>query len=87
MASKNTKCKHGLNEIQEIEARKLRSKLAIGDLETIKMFHNMLLDYLKNSKGSYPEYIKEKDPVYYSAFIREAERVGPKELYQKICNC
>ena len=84
---KKINCRHDLNETQELEARKLKKKLAEGDVATLQVYRDMFLEYVKNSSGPYVDFIKLKNPVYYSALISEMERIGPKETYYKILNC
>ena len=87
LMSKKINCKHDLDRAQELDARKLAKKLSQGDVETLQVYRNMFLEYIKESKGPYIEFVKSKDPVYYSALIREIRRAGPKETYHKILNC
>ena len=84
---KKINCRHNLSKTQELEARKLAKKLSQGDVETLQIYRNMFFEYIKDSKGPYVEFVKEKDPVYYSALIREIKRAGPKDTYNKILNC
>ena len=86
-AKKKINCRHNLTESQEAEARRIKKKLAEGDIQTLQIYRDMFYEYIKDSKGPYVDFVKAKNPVYYSALIREMERTGPKETYFKILNC
>ena len=82
--AKKIHCKHGLERKQEIEARRLRQKLENNDYQVLREYHMLWLEWARNPKKSFKEYLKEKDNVHYSAYMRACMSIGEKEIYYKI---
>ena len=68
---KKINCKHGLNEREEIEARRLKNKLTEGDKETRKIIRKYMSDWLNSDKNTdFREYLRKNDKIAWSAWIR-----------------
>ena len=78
--TKKRNCKHGLDEKQEIQARRIKDVLIGEKTEKKEEYHEKLRDIYhqwckeNNYKGLndtyFAEYLKEKDIVLYSAYVR-----------------
>lgn len=77
-------CKHGLEKRQELDARRLREKLEEGDKDTIQLFHTLYLESVAIPNQTFEVYLKEKNNVYYSAYMRAVERCGKIVIHKKI---
>ena len=77
---KHINCKHGLDKNQELEARRIRTKLEARDNETLKVYNKLYMEHKEVGKGSFEEFLKEKDIVLYSAY----ERAAPSRLIKTI---
>jgi len=84
MRKKKINCKHGLDAKQEVTARRLSKKIEDVDTETISLYRGLYKEYFLAPKESFESYLKRKDAVYYSAFIRAADRIGKFEIYKYI---
>lgn len=83
---KKINCKHGLDNKQEIQARRIRAKLEQGDNETIVEYKNLWDEWFVEPKTSFLEFLQKKDLVYYSAYIRASQIHGMATIYYKISN-
>lgn len=77
-------CKHGLEKRQELDARRLREKLEEGDKDAIQLFHTLYLESVAIPNRTFEAYLKEKNKVYYSAYVRAVERCGKIVIHKKI---
>lgn len=76
---KKINCKHGLGPMDEIKARRLRQNIEDGNYALLKERVTALhKEYSQNLGRSFYDYIREKDPVLYSAFERAG---GIADLY------
>lgn len=82
--AKKINCKHGLNHKQEIEARRLRVKLDRGDKETLEKYHNFWLEWFKLPNKPFKIFLKERDLVYYSAYIRACQFNEEQKIFTSI---
>ena len=84
--SKKINCKHGLENKQEIQARRLRVKLEQGNTEVIAEYKKFWQDWFVEPKTGFLEYLQKKDIVYYSAYLRASQTQGMNVIYSKIAN-
>lgn len=81
---KQTNCKHGLNKMQEIRARRLRCKLEEGEKETIEQYNKFWQEWHSAHGVSFSTYLKENDVVFYSAYVRACQQKGEQVIYRQI---
>lgn len=77
-------CRHGLDKIQEIQARRIRAKLEAEEKETIEKYRRLWKAWSSVSKMSFEQYLVSQDVVVYSAYIRACQRKGKQVIYSKI---
>ena len=82
--SKKINCKHGLDKKQEIEARRLRVKLEIGDRQVLKEYKKIWNEWFNCPKIGFTDFLKERHLVYYSAFVRACATQGIEKICQKL---
>lgn len=85
--NKKINCRHGLNNKEELEARRLKNKLLSGDREAHKIIKDVMRDWL-STRGSisFEEYLKERDKVLYSSWKRFSSKVGITDSTYYIIN-
>lgn len=81
---KKINCRHELDKKQEIQARRLRVKLDNKDPETLHQYYLLWLNWLEISGISFKEFLKQKDVVYYSAYIRSCKLHGERNVLLQI---
>ena len=77
-------CKHGLDRKQEIQARRLRVKLEQGDEQVFKEYKKIWKEWFDCPKGGFTNYLEERHPVHYSAFMRACSTIGIEEICIKL---
>ena len=83
---KKYNCKHGLDNKQEIEARRLRVKLESGDKATLAKYHEMWEKWVHTHFRKFTEYLHLNYIVYYSAYVRACNNMGEDVIYGQIAN-
>lgn len=83
---KKINCKHGLDNKQEIQARRLRANLEQGDKDVITEYKKLWEEWFDEPKMGFLEFLQKRDVVYYSAYIRAAQNQGLYVIYSKIAN-
>lgn len=84
--SKKVNCRHGLDGRQEIQARRVRLKLEQGESEVLANYKGFWEEWFVDPKTSFVEFLKNKDMVYYSAYLRAIQNQGMTTIYSKIAN-
>lgn len=86
LMGKKINCKHGLDKKQEIQARRLRVKLELGDNEVIVEYKKLWDEWFVEPKTGFVEFLQKRDVVYYSAYLRASQTQGMATIYTKISN-
>ena len=84
LTRKKINCRHGLNERQELEARKLRIKLEEGESTTLELYNSLYKSWFSSNEPSFISFLIEKNMVYYSALKRAIKHKGAINILNKI---
>ena len=82
--AKKINCKHGLDRKQEIEARRLRVKLEVGDESVLAKYHLLWENWFKAPSMSFETYIQQNNIVYFSAYVRACDSIGGHVIFNRI---
>ena len=82
---KKINCKHGLDRKQEIQARRIKEKIIKFDEDIFNEYYLYRNEWLKShSNVSFKEFLKQKNIVHYSAYVRACSVHGEARLFTLI---
>lgn len=67
--AKKIHCKHGLDRREEIEARRLRRRLEIGDIELSQEVKNLYAEWFKKPTKSFTNWLIDNDKKVLSSAL------------------
>ena len=67
---KKINCKHGLNNSEEIQARRIKHQLEAGDETYIQLIRELYNKWFMKPKESFYDWLEPKDKVMVSALKR-----------------
>ena len=71
---KKINCRHGLNEREEIQARRLKNKIIERDYEALQLLRTHVMEWFVSGREiTFEEYLQEKNKVVSSAWTRVHE--------------
>lgn len=81
--SKKINCKHGLDKRDEIEARRLKTKILAEDKNTLFCYHML---WIKSStfEKTFEDFLKEENIVLYSAYVRACQAKDKNFIFDAI---